>query len=136
MPFRSNRACPACGDSFAICRTAGYSYERCQRCLGIWITKSIIDEMLASIVPGSMAQFTKAPPARERRCPDCQVRLEHALLFRIPVDRCEKSEHGIWFDKDELRQVLERVKEPEPAEPEVATSFTSLLGEFFHSTGR
>lgn len=32
--------------------------------------------------------------------------MDTLLLFDIPVDRCQP--HGVWFDKDELADVLER----------------------------
>ena len=54
-----------------------------------------------------------------------------ALLFGIPVDTCEAHQHGIWFDTDELRQVLERVGVDEPTPPARPDAFRSLLDDFF-----
>jgi len=46
-------------------------------------------------------------PEPERTCPSCTTQMTKHTLYGIQVDRC--SEHGVWFDKDELRAVLAEV---------------------------
>lgn len=41
-------------------------------------------------------------------CPECGMPMKHHELYTMHVDRC--SEHGIWFDRDELAHVLATAK--------------------------
>ena len=37
-------------------------------------------------------------------CPNCNIELKPKMIGLVEIDECEKCK-GIWFDKDELRQV-------------------------------
>ena len=97
--------------------------------MSIAITRAMIDEM----VPGAAMQFVNHRMPAQRRCPDCTQPLTPVTLFTIPVDYCRDHDHGLWFDKDELQQVLDRVGDTDPPPPEPPTSFTSLLQDFFRA---
>lgn len=47
--------------------------------------------------------------ASSRKCIECNKPLQAMRIERIPVDVC--SDHGVWFDGDELQQVLHRAAE-------------------------
>ena len=49
----------------------------------------------------------------------------------MPVDYCKTDKHGVWLDKDELKTILERVADSDVELSAPATSFNSLLNEFF-----
>lgn len=131
MVYRHTRGCPVCGSELTSHRTQTYNYERCARCLGIWMGMPVLRLMVASMVEGAHPFFEGRTGGQSRTCPDCRTPLARADLFHVPVDVCTAHEHGVWFDKDELAQVLERVGVEEPAPPEPPTSFTTLLADFF-----
>ena len=41
-------------------------------------------------------------------CPICQKPLHDEPIDGVTADLC--TEHGLWLDKDELRQLVERIK--------------------------
>lgn len=135
MVYRSVRGCPACGDEFTTHRTRGYSYERCAHCCGVWINPGVLRDMLHEMVGGRPGdpfdQLETRSGGSSRTCPDCQRTLAAVELFRIPLDACLTRADGVWFDRDELRQVLERAGVADPPPPEPVPSFTSLLADFF-----
>jgi Zn-finger nucleic acid-binding protein len=56
----------------------------------------------------SLYEIAKAGPARQRkmRCPQCVTQTLHEFLARgVTVDRCSACS-GIWFDAQELSQLL------------------------------
>ena len=132
--YRSSRQCPVCGDRFEIVRAKNYSYERCAGCLGVWVDLDVLKELVAEVAPELRFELLEADGERPRRCPDCQTTMSHFLFARIPLDACLDSNHGIWFDKDELTHVLTRAADEEAGPPPPPTSMTSLLNDFF--TGR
>ncbi len=130
MIYRHTRGCPVCGGHLEERRTQDYSYERCGTCYGMWISLPVLRLMVASMESGAEPDFAPIGTGR-RRCLDCHASMAAMSLFEIPVDVCSEHWHGVWFDKDELAQALERVGEAQPAPAEPPTSFVSLLGEFF-----
>ena len=124
------RGCPVCGGRLSELRTQDYSYERCGACRGMWISLPVLRLMVANMESGAQPAFEEFGTGR-RRCPDCQANMAEMMLFQIPVDACIERAHGVWFDKDELSQALERVVVEDPGPPQQPTSFVSLLGEFF-----
>jgi hypothetical protein len=62
-------------------------------------------------------------------CAVCKHTMETLLLFQIAVDRCHS--HGVWFDKDELAEVLRRstIKPARPSDPGTTLAIAELAGE-------
>jgi Zn-finger nucleic acid-binding protein len=87
--------------------------------------------MALAMETGESLDFVPGVGRCVRSCPDCGAEMASARLFGIPIDHCASEHHGVWFDKDELAQFLERVGDEEPAPPQKATSFSSLLRDFF-----
>ncbi len=134
MPFRQQSGCPHCGDSFDQVRTQNYSYRRCPTCLGVWINWSVLEELCEEMMPGQTLQIEGQHGQRQRPCLLCRTEMARGWLFGVPVDHCDTARHGIWLDKDELMQILERVNPNEDTQPpSPPTSFTSLLSDFFRS---
>ncbi len=126
------RGCPVCGGGFSVRRVSDYSYETCDSCHGVWMTRGTLFGMAIEIANGAGLALEPAfMDETTRRCPDCQQPMQKALALRIPLDVCEQPQHGIWFDGGELRQVFERLGQDDPAPAEMPTSFRSLLGDFF-----
>lgn len=114
-PYRDgDLACPACRDA----RVRPYRGRHvCDRCDGIQLALSDLGDAILDLtgVDPALAFVDEQPGTR--RCPlcklpmtTCQVRvtLEDEVIKTKPtLDRC--TDHGIWFDTDELAAILERV---------------------------
>ncbi|HEY7956143.1 MAG TPA: zf-TFIIB domain-containing protein [Polyangia bacterium] len=118
-------ACPRCKpERSALTVTAiGEAFlEECARCGGVWVDaesfKKICSErerQAAFIGSGSPlgAPSHAVPEAQVRylACPDCgQVmnRMNFARRSGVIVDVCKQ--HGTWFDRDELREIVEFIR--------------------------
>ncbi len=88
---------------------------------------------MEDIAPGVGWELVGEHDSRKRPCPKCHSMMKRAHILQVPVDYCSSEKHGAWLDKDELKQILERVAEPSDEAPDPPTSFTSLLGDFFRS---
>jgi Zn-finger nucleic acid-binding protein len=137
MAFVGSRFCPHCGAALAeaptegtsiLCcpRCRGYMQQRilqsttitqCDKCGGLWIDAATFQRICAdretqSSVLGSMLgpdeRVTVDPSPRYLPCPRCNQlmnRLNFAHYSGVIIDICKP--HGIWFDKDELRRIVE-----------------------------
>lgn len=66
----------------------------------MWLAEELVRERLASSPAFTGGGYS------ERHCPVCDETMDEPLIFDVPIDRC--SAHGMWFDKAELEQVIER----------------------------
>jgi len=87
--------------------------DHCLDCGGIWLDSGELDLLIddPSKVNNLLDQaVSEAEVMRsDRKCPICGKRMEAALFgtdTKIEIDRCTQN-HGLWFDKGELREVLE-----------------------------
>jgi Zn-finger nucleic acid-binding protein len=122
------RRCPRCaGRSTAalVAHLAGdVLLDECTHCGGIFVETRTFDrlvadrekrsELFAALDPGRTAA---APEPMQNatvsylRCPDCENLMNRMNFGRrsgVIIDVCKV--HGIWFDRDELRRVLEFVQ--------------------------
>jgi Zn-finger nucleic acid-binding protein len=82
-------------------------------CGGIWLDAGELELLLEGgcEMEQLMASLTKAEGVREKkkRCPICRKRMDKVTLGReqpVMIDSCPRK-HGLWFDRGELRAVLE-----------------------------
>lgn len=104
---------------------------RCDKCVGVWIEWPVLAKLMRDIDPEHKWELQGEHEERQRQCPKCQSRMLRSHIFQVPVDYCKTDKHGVWLDKDELKTILERVADSEIKFSAPATSFTSLLNEFF-----
>src|ERR1051325_5913566 len=109
--------CPRCDKALLILEFKGVALDFCERCHGLWLDAGELETLLART--GSRAhddllrfQHAKGKAAKGRRtlCPRCDRRLRELDVKgerdeAIKVDRCPRG-HGLWFDRDELQQLL------------------------------
>jgi Zn-finger nucleic acid-binding protein len=96
--------------------------RECPKCAGLWVDTASLEHICAererqSAVLG-MAQQTNVPVSgateekvRYLPCPQCQKlmnRVNFAAYSNVIVDVCKS--HGTWFDRDELRRVVEFIR--------------------------
>lgn len=92
----------------------------CAGCGGVWLDEPTFERLCAdrerqSAVLAKDARVSGAVPVldgvRYVRCPACDKvmnRVNFARVSGVVVDRCRG--HGVWFDHDELRRVVEFVR--------------------------
>ncbi len=115
-------ACPACQKPLAAAKVGDLDIQECQTCGGLWLDRAIFEQLGASrerqgAVLGALPAST-TPPAvaleavQYRPCPACHQRMNrvnYAHRSGVILDVCKQ--HGLWFDKDELRRVLAFISE-------------------------
>ena len=116
------RSCPACMKALAATKVGDLEVRECHACGGLWLDRAVFEQLGTSrerqgAVLGALPAPT-APPVvsleavQYRPCPACQQRMNRVNYARrsgVVLDVCK--EHGIWFDKDELRRVLAFISE-------------------------
>ena len=112
--------CPDCKVAMKQIQLGQTVLHQCDRCEGLWIDTESFRRICAererqADVLGaakeaapSAAEAAKKRTFRYRSCPGCNRlmnRYNFANASRIVVDVCKG--HGVWFDRDELRQIIE-----------------------------
>ena len=101
--------CPRC----AVELVQAGSARACTACHGLWLSHEILVAMAANMQdpPRPVPLPCYPDPARQPLpCPSCTTPMETWKLFKVEIDRCDK--HGVWFDRDELQQVLYATFDP------------------------
>ncbi|WP_373467342.1 zf-TFIIB domain-containing protein [Geothrix sp. 21YS21S-4] len=110
-------SCPACAKSLAAARIGDLDTRACPACGGLWLDRAVFEQLGASrerqgAVLGALPPLAAPPggalePVRYRPCPACGQRMNrvnYAKRSGVVLDVCR--DHGLWFDRDELRRVL------------------------------
>jgi Zn-finger nucleic acid-binding protein/predicted RNA-binding Zn-ribbon protein involved in translation (DUF1610 family) len=127
--------CPACGDRAALMsRRLGQesiSVLECQLCAGLWIGHSSFDQLkqraaergdtvrgLSERGPRPVQQGQSASASYRPcvRCGELMARRQYVRGSGVIVDICR--DHGIWFDDEELAQLLKWIAEGGHQRPE------------------
>ena len=96
--------------------------HECERCHGLWVDTESFRRICAererqSDVLGAATTAQQPPAAKQakafryRSCPCCDRlmnRYNFANASRVVIDACKA--HGVWFDRDELRQIIEFIR--------------------------
>jgi Zn-finger nucleic acid-binding protein len=113
--------CPVCRIATTPLRLKQTSLHECPRCQGTWLDSESFrricaeQERQADILgaPAHSRPPVVIPPRnfRYRGCPICQRlmnRYNFANASGVVIDSC--AAHGVWFDRDELRQIVEFIR--------------------------
>jgi Zn-finger nucleic acid-binding protein len=113
--------CPRCQVDMQAVVIGQTNLRECSRCEGIWADTESLQRICAdreqqSAVLGVAQSLPTDATNLERNvryvpCPTCQKlmnRVAFAHCSRVVVDVCR--EHGTWFDKDELRRIVEFIR--------------------------
>jgi len=105
--------CPACGSELV---RAG---DECRRCHGVWLDLETFERLAAdparqAAALAKLRAHADAAPHHTTTlpCPRCgqpMHRYEYAAASGVHVDACRA--HGIWFDRDELRRIVEFIRD-------------------------
>ena len=109
--------CPECKEALMKASVGGVDLSQCHRCGGVWLSRELFARVAADreergailgALPGGQAKGVIAPEiVHYRPCPECSRMMNRTNYGRISgaiLDTCK--DHGVWFDKDELRRVL------------------------------
>jgi Zn-finger nucleic acid-binding protein len=112
--------CPRCGTALHAARVGDADVHDCAACGGIWLDADTFHAVTADRERQS-AVLAFAPPldraqnaaetVRYAPCPRCRGmmnRLNFARVSGVVVDTCRQ--HGTWFDRDELRRIVEFIQ--------------------------
>jgi Zn-finger nucleic acid-binding protein len=116
------RVCPRCEAALAVSAVGEAFLEECGACGGLWVDPASFQKIIARREQSAAYVGLGSPlpvpghavtPDRVRylHCPDCgklMNRLNFARHSGVIVDVCKS--HGTWFDKDELRQIVEFIQ--------------------------
>lgn len=147
-------SCPACGkDSALVSRMIGdgrVSVMECPRCVGLWLSQSTFVRLTVeatratsaapALGPRDSSRRTKVaapPPAPQttrrsyyRPCVVCaklMQRTQYGHGSGVVIDVC--YDHGVWFDANELPQILAWLRGGGPKQIEAAAQMKEALFE-------
>jgi Zn-finger nucleic acid-binding protein/RNA polymerase subunit RPABC4/transcription elongation factor Spt4 len=117
IPTPDGAPCPACAKPLAAAKVGDLEVRECHACGGLWLDRVVFEQLGASrerqgavlgALPSPTTPQVVSPGAIQYRpCPSCHQRMNRVNYARrsgVVLDVCK--EHGLWFDKDELRRVL------------------------------
>jgi Zn-finger nucleic acid-binding protein len=118
----SNLVCPSCkGAKLTSTQLGDVKVDQCAHCGGVWLRQDLFDQVSAGkeargralgVLPTAMGPKAFADiEVRYRPCPVClrmMNRYNYARISGVIIDGCKND--GLWFDKDELRKVLEFIQ--------------------------
>src|SRR6266567_2878532 len=121
LPGAPPQLCPRCRVEMNAVLIGKTDLRECPRCQGIWADSASLqqictDQERQSAVLGMATPLpTTDPDAPEKvsyvPCPICENlmnRVNFANCSHVVVDVCKQ--HGTWFDRDELRRIVEFIR--------------------------
>jgi Zn-finger nucleic acid-binding protein len=116
------RSCPTCRIDLQAVMVGTSHVHECAQCAGLWIGVEAFQQICtdrekqAAVLGGATPDPLATPtatldPVRYRRCPECQTLMNRANFSDrsgIIIDVCRG--HGTWFDREELRRVVEFIR--------------------------
>lgn len=114
--------CPRCAIDMKSVKIGNAPVRECDRCEGLWLDVNVFQIICAdrehqSVILGDAFANEQKPrvphevQVRYVPCPHCKQlmnRINFAKCSDVIVDVCRG--HGTWFDKDELRQIVEFIR--------------------------
>ena len=116
--------CPRCKVDMASVTIGSTATRECARCGGLWVEVAAFEKICAnreqqSAVLGVASPAPVSKPLRPGAdekinyapCPQCgqlMNRINFAHCSGVIVDVCKG--HGTWFDRDELREIIEFIR--------------------------
>jgi Zn-finger nucleic acid-binding protein len=112
--------CPRCRVELGQVTVGQADFQDCPKCAGLWLDKESFErvcqerEQQAAVLDFGAGAIQSVPAARINYipCPECgqlMNRTNFARYSGVVVDVCRT--HGTWFDRDELRQIVEFIRQ-------------------------
>jgi hypothetical protein len=90
----------------------------CNACKGIWLDSGELELLFdesESLDISNLFTNLKTHTEKIRKCPICYKKMGKAEIGqnkKIIIDKCKKN-HGIWFDENELHEIISEVSKKE-----------------------
>lgn len=98
--------CPKCDIGLFVLEYRSVEVDYCDQCRGVWLDAGELEQLAGGVLPAFQQPAGVVPPGRKHLCPRCDAALhEIAAPGNLTLDRCPHG-HGLWFDADELQQLL------------------------------
>lgn len=120
-PVAGDLACPVCKAKLFRSAVGTAALDQCHQCGGVWVAREAFQHLVSDregrggvlgALPGEAPRDALAPgEIRYRPCPVCAKfmnRVNFARTSGVILDACK--DHGLWFDQDELRRVLQFIE--------------------------
>jgi len=136
------RVCPKCDVSLFVLHFKDLDVDVCHQCRGLWLDAGELEALLkqtGATATDPLLKFQKQPgtkpKGRPHLCPRCdaalhEIQVQHPGSTPLTLDKCPRG-HGLWFDADELQQLLTMF----PVETG-ATHTIDYLNELFNSKSK
>jgi len=105
--------CPVCKESMVVLELNEIEIDFCASCSGIWLDAGELELMFDTDAQRQKLfdSFHEDPnnPEKKYKCPFCNKKMVKVNVGdekEILIDKCRKD-HGLWFDKGELKKVIE-----------------------------
>ncbi len=96
--------CPVCD---APLQEAGTT-SRCLLCEGAWVAEDALVAILEQRASTLIELPWEARQDKPRPCAQCKAEMQTVNLGSVALDRC--ASHGVWFDMNEMTQLLKQAK--------------------------
>jgi Zn-finger nucleic acid-binding protein len=114
--------CPRCRTDLTAIKIGATDLRECARCHGLWAETACVEQVCADRekqaailgMPSSIEPAVSGAIEEKVRympCPQCRKlmhRINFARFSNVIVDVCKG--HGTWFDRDELRRIVEFIR--------------------------
>ncbi|MBT8144521.1 MAG: zf-TFIIB domain-containing protein, partial [Gammaproteobacteria bacterium] len=118
--------CPRCAVAMTANLIGDHLFDRCDNCGGIWAHHMALSAVFAARKQAySVARWLERVAMPQRpvthtaptRCPDCDQPLQRHQVRgrRVTLDSC--TDHGVWFDYLELRNLVGRQERKRKRKP-------------------
>ncbi len=105
--------CPRCKNPMIVLELAEVEIDYCPDCGGIWLDSGELELLLGNSEKAmkllNLFAEDKVSKEEKLKCPICSRKMKKVLVGeeeQILIDQC-KNNHGLWFDKGELYDILE-----------------------------
>ena len=122
-PDDIQRQCPSCHTDLQALALGASKVHECPQCTGLWVDVETFQQIcadrdqqaavLGGATPDPLATplLTTLDEIRYRPCPVCRTlmnRINFSERSGVIIDICRG--HGSWFDRDELRRIVEFIR--------------------------
>lgn len=109
--------CPVCKNAMIVLELAGVEVDYCADCGGIWLDAGELELLLGNAQnTGQLLDSFKIDShstEKPRKCPICLKKMQKIVVGPstppLLIDKCKRGD-GLWFDKGELQDILDRAK--------------------------
>jgi Zn-finger nucleic acid-binding protein len=110
--------CPKCDIPLFVLHFKDIVVDFCDRCRGLWLDAGELEELLVRTgtqTDDPLLRFQRRDgrlsAGHRHLCPRCdeplrEIEVERKGSTPLTLDKCPRG-HGLWFDADELQQLLE-----------------------------